>query len=394
MSTMPPIIDNQFLILWVFLAFALSVIFFSVIKKIYYSVFLKKKLYVIPRLSIRGIGYLGMIIALSVSIIIILTIYTGDIAAVLFRAFPGTRITFESILIKIGGLLLGPLLGMVLGAATDGLTIVFTAGVFHYGYFLAAIAFGLIGGLIRVMISWSIKNKKIFFLSANFLIILSTIAVATFYTLTKYENGGGSISFEDIRLNLNTVAIIPILNIQLKIWQIIFIILGCGFFALVILNGFYFLSKKSKIKIFQNQFDSFGPILLMIFISEMMVSIFMLPVVDVVLVSSITYSSWVTIRVLSLAPMLIFNTLIIWPIYKSISSIFKYDYLNDYIVDENDGQRIGSKANQNIINFKTNKIDLASKDWKKELILRKHLNQINLKIKAKNKREKNYIHGK
>lgn len=374
--------SNFILIISIFIAFFISVIIFSVVKKIFYFFVFKKKLYILPRLSIRGISYLGMIIALSVTIIIILAIYTGDVAAILFRSFPGTRITFESILIKIGGLLLGPLLGMVLGATTDLLTIVFTAGVFHYGYFLAAIAFGLIGGFIRIIIRISGNNKKVTFFVSNILIILATLFVVAFYTFTSFSPTGGILSGADIIENLNTIALIPILNIELTVMSLMFIIIACGILTLLIFNGFYFLSWKSNHKFFKNQFITLAPIILVSFLSELLISVFLLPIVDVDLVSSINYSSWLAIRVLMLAPMFIFNTIIIWPIYKSISAIFKYDYLNDYEVD-----------NLNIINagsFKFNGVQSSieiipkMKNFKThEKILNKYVDRLIIENKIK-----------
>ena len=37
-------------------------------------------------------------------------------------------------------------------SSTDMLTIALTAGVFHYGYFIAALTYGLLGGFIRTLV--------------------------------------------------------------------------------------------------------------------------------------------------------------------------------------------------------------------------------------------------
>lgn len=377
--------SNLFLIIAIFIAFFISVVVFSILKKLFYHFFFKKKLYILPRLSTRGISYLGMIIALSITMIIILSLYTGEIAAILFRAFPGTRITFESILIKIGGLLLGPFLGMLLGAATDILTIIFTAGVFHYGYFLAAVAFGLIGGFIRIIARLSAENRKVSFISSNILIIAATIFVVLFYSFTSFSPTGGSLSIVDIGANLNELATIPILNIKITVFNLLLIVMGCGALALIIFNGFYLLSLKSKKKLFKNQFDTFGPIVLLAFLSEVLVSVFLLPIVDVDLVSSISYSSWLAIRVLTLGPMFIANTIIIWPIYKSISSIFKYDYLDDYEIDKLEDSNIG-KLKLNISKPIENSIYKSRNDQISKEILTKYVNRLNRQNHIKNRK--------
>ena len=104
-------------------------------KKIYYRFVLKKKLYLIPRPTTKGIATIGVTLALSIAVVILLILVTADLASVIFRLWSGTRIIVEAILIKIGGLLYGPIIGMCLGAAVDFLCVALTAGVFNIGYF-------------------------------------------------------------------------------------------------------------------------------------------------------------------------------------------------------------------------------------------------------------------
>ena len=146
------------------------------IKKFYYKYHLKKKFNIIPRANIKGIASIGMTVALSIAILILLTIISADIASIIFRTWPGTRIIFESILIKIGGLLFGPIIGICIGGATDFLTISLTTGVFHIGYFLSAMFFGLVGGMIKNIVSLSNKNEFKFCLYSTILFIISLLA--------------------------------------------------------------------------------------------------------------------------------------------------------------------------------------------------------------------------
>lgn len=133
----------------IFLAFLIVLFVTYLFKKIYYIIRYKKRFYIIPRVSVKGIAYIAMVIAISIVIIMLLTISTADLLNVVFRAWPGTRVTIEGILIKIGGLLFGPVLGLFIGGMTDLLAVAMTAGVFHYGYLIAAMAYGLIAGVIR-----------------------------------------------------------------------------------------------------------------------------------------------------------------------------------------------------------------------------------------------------
>jgi LytS/YehU family sensor histidine kinase len=53
----------------------------------------------------------------------------------------------------------GPIIGLFIGAITDILTVILTAGMFHYGYFIAALAYGFFSGLVRTIINYT-KNKS------------------------------------------------------------------------------------------------------------------------------------------------------------------------------------------------------------------------------------------
>jgi LytS/YehU family sensor histidine kinase len=65
----------------------------------------------------------------------------------------------EGILIKLGGLVFGPIIGIFIGGITDIMTVLLTAGMFHYGYFIAALAYGFFAGIVRNII---VGKKNLF----------------------------------------------------------------------------------------------------------------------------------------------------------------------------------------------------------------------------------------
>lgn len=136
-------------IVFITLSFIALIILCGLLKKLFYFIFFRRKIYLFPRISTKGISSIAMVIAISISCIIILIFLTGGIFGVLFRAYPGWRINIETILIKTGGLLYGPIVGLFIGAITDLLTIIITASSFHYGYFIVCIICGLISGLLH-----------------------------------------------------------------------------------------------------------------------------------------------------------------------------------------------------------------------------------------------------
>ena len=179
-------VGQSLILFFVFLAIVFILL---TIKKFYYRFYLKKKYNIIPRANTKGITSIGMTVALTVAIVLLLMIVTADVISVIFRAWVGTRIILEGILIKIGGLMFGPIIGLCIGAATDFLTISLTGGVFHIGYFISAAFFGLLGGMIKYIVNISNKNEFKFSLFSTILLVFTGIACfLTIYYLSGDQN--------------------------------------------------------------------------------------------------------------------------------------------------------------------------------------------------------------
>jgi LytS/YehU family sensor histidine kinase len=180
----------------IFFGLVLLVILISFVKKTFYRYQHKKRYFVMPKLGVKGLAYIGMVIAVSVSIILIFATITSGAANALFRALPGSRVAIESVLIKIGGLLFGPMLGLFIGAAIDFLTVALSGGVFHYGYLISAMAFGMFAGFIRILIDYS-RGKNIRFAAySTILILLAYAGLSILIMLVKFSaSDPNSISF-------------------------------------------------------------------------------------------------------------------------------------------------------------------------------------------------------
>lgn len=312
---------NIGLIFLLFGTFIGAVLLVSIGKKFYYRWFLKKRYFIIPRLSTTGICNVGIVLSLTITIIILLIITTAGLASTVFRLWAGTRIIFEGILIKIGGLMFGPIVGMAIGAATDLLTITYSGGIFHYGYFISAILFGLFGGLIRVMIRYS-KNRNLKF---TILSSISTIVIALSSSILIYVSNDSLSSniFEmslmgyEFKITLDTiVALVTTIPV-------------CGVIVMWVVYAFYLLREKKK-KNKNNWYISFAPIFILIIISEVIVNLIFMPVFDAN-ISPLPYQSWLFIRLLLYVPMVIINLIVILPVYKVIKPLMKYRYEDDLI---------------------------------------------------------------
>lgn len=317
-------------IILIFCAFFVSIVIVSIMKKIYYRFWLKKKYFVIPRPSIRGIASISMTIALSVAVLILMTIITSNLFSVLFRAFPGTRVTIEGILIKIGGLLFGPFLGLFIGMLTDLLSVLMTAGIFHYGYFVAAIAYGLIAGLIRTFVTFSSKNKLRFAIYSTIALFLTGVLTYFYFNTQTPETG--------LIIKFGGEIIIP------KMTMIVVLVSFSGI-TIVILWSFYFANLKwKKINLLRkkdfpshtsnankkkkqgsDKFIAFCATITCVVITEMFVNVFAMPHFDAE-VTSLGPTEWLAIRSVLFIPMVFLNMFIIYPVYTIVTPLVTYNY--------------------------------------------------------------------
>ncbi|MGL4948042.1 MAG: hypothetical protein ACRC42_01510 [Mycoplasma sp.] len=307
------------LVLLVIFSFIGLIFAFLLSKKLYFRYIKKKRYFIFPKVSTRGIANIGMILALSISVILLLILVTANMASMVFRLWAGTRIIIEGILIKIGGLLFGPIIGMCLGAAVDLLTITYSGGLFHFGYFLSAILFGMMGGLIR-MLMVSNKDKQFrFVLMAN---IVTAFAIA--------------ISLVPILLNPLDSYSFTLMNFTIKMTRdlvlgllVIFPAVGMG-----IIWGCYFLQKYQLKKKPDSKpwFKSFAPVFITILITEIVINVVIMPFFDAQ-VSTLGYEAWVAIRLALLIPMVLLNCIVIIPVFKIVNPILTYRYDEDLVED-------------------------------------------------------------
>ena len=309
----------------IFISFLIVLLLASFIKKIYYRARYKKRFYILPRVSVKGIANIAMVIAISIAVIILLTVITADLFNVVFRAWPGTRVTIEGILIKIGGLLFGPFLGIFIGAMTDLLTVAMTAGVFHYGYLIAAMAYGLIGGVIREIFSYVRKKDRNYAIWST--VILAVVDVAIIVFLWWQSNQGVGIytlEFLGIHLEIQGFVMMGILSsfVALSI-----VVVWISFGVQKINNRrLGALNKQS------NWYSTFVTVLVAVVVCDALVNVLMMPSFDAEL-SSLGYVQWIAIRAAIFIPEVLLNIFVIFPIFKIVVPLINYDYRKDLVED-------------------------------------------------------------
>ncbi len=361
----------------IFAAFVIATIILLFVKKIYYRVFLKKRYYIFPKMSVKGITNVAMVISISIAAIILLTFLTAGFMAVIFRAYPGWRSTIEGVLIKIGGLLFGPIIGLFIGAFTDLLTVGMTAGMFHYGYFIVAMAYGFFSGIVRTIITLS-KDKEISFLTLS-TIFLTFIAVALFLFIYYMDITTYVVSFLGFDISINkeimliifgvmfglTLLILWVCALSFDFWKVVYSFQALFYVlrfvspikkyrrhlsswsnaqnvadkhlnwvvkneksrqrALSKMNKSYSKIDFTKIKLW---FNYFAPVLITVFSCEAIVEILIMPVFDLDF-SIFSYDYWFTFRLVMFVFMSPINVLIIFPIYRIVCPSMRYNYQND-----------------------------------------------------------------
>lgn len=368
--------SNQVIILTI--SFIFLVFVFGFLRKLFYRVFFKKKIYLFPRISTKEISNIAMVISISISCIIILIFLTGGVFGVLFRAYPGWRINIETMLIKTGGLLYGPVVGLFIGAMTDLLSIVITASSFHYGYFIVCILCGLISGLLNKLWYLSLKNKLAFSIVGTVLCIL----LCVFFQIYVWQ-----LHYDKFDL-FNTIKI----SKEIILW-----ILFSLFFAVILIIWVAYLldsakkikrdyllykyNKKIKLPIhnhlltttnrqkfsdwhfefysknavwitnFKQKFDalvdainnprkksifsSFISVLLMVVVTESIINIVIVPCFDVEF-SVYPFRYWFIFRMVLLFVLIPLNVFVIYSVFKIIISMTHYDAQDSSIFKQNE----------------------------------------------------------
>ena len=369
----------------IFVAFFLVVVIVSIIKKLYYRFRWHKRYYIIPRVGIRGITSIAMTIALTVAIILVLAFLTAGLLAILFRAYPGWRIVIEQFLIQLGGLLFGPFIGLIIGALTDLLTVALTSGMFHYGYFIICMAYGLIGGLISSLLNGRKKYNLV-----NFSLWSTLIMAVLTAAYCLYINFAGTevyvISVFSLDLSISKYIIIWIVSgFMILSVAVVWVILGIcrqDDIKLQVLKNHYNVayvgratlyrsimktshySDKSvlahanwyarnatkmyrikesisqlslKVKEHEGKnhwYDSFIPTIVVCSVAQLVCNCFMLPYFDVQF-SAIELQQWIALRAILFPILLALNLLIIFPSYMAIKKLISYDYKRDMLENIN-----------------------------------------------------------
>lgn len=329
---------SQGAVLLTFFGFILILFLAGLAKKIWYRYALKKRYYIIPRTQIKGIANIAMVISMATAIIFSVTILSANGLGIIFRAYIGTRLTIEGILIKIGGLLFGPFLGIFIGAFTDLLTVILTSGIFHYGFFISAMGYGLLSGLVKTIIVLSKNhNFSLAVLNSFLLLILGLCTIIIFQWLPDHYSINSFIKIDFLSKHIMMLALLSLYIVAITmIWILLPFSKRTSFkkpktkFIDVHGYGVVNISKKGHNYKDRDWYSILTSVILISILSQVIIDVFMLPVFDVQ-VSTISYGQWFAMRFIAAFVFIVFNSLILFLVYWVISPIITYQYVQDMV---------------------------------------------------------------
>ncbi|GMO15695.1 MAG: hypothetical protein Ta2E_06730 [Mycoplasmoidaceae bacterium] len=407
------VFTNSGLIISIFLGIVGLYIIYLVIKKLVLLYKYKLILNIFPKLTSRNIANIAMVIAISIAIIVLLTVLSAGIMGVLFRVYPSWRSTIEGILIKIGGLLFGPIVGLFIGAATDILTVTLTAGMFHYGYFISALAYGFFSGMIRNLFLINKKNKLAINLFISLAVTIIVCSLMNLYLVEMAAPYGGALSLEVFNIPFKLSSFYACLYLDLFagllmivcwVWYLL------GYRAELKLNvyetrywlRFGFFEKhlvnklkrgknvqKSADKLFlwqknnftnittlnnkirrlsanvKNKGDSgllfFIPVIIVMLLGEQIIDLMVMPVFDQQLGGGIPLNSWLLIRVMAFPFVTVINIIIIYPSYKAISGFIVVNHENSKYEKRTHGKKNNNESST--VNIENNNVKKSTQQF-------------------------------
>ncbi|KAF5271427.1 hypothetical protein FQR65_LT17605 [Abscondita terminalis] len=93
------------------------------------------------RFTTKNIAYITMFTAVSVSVTVVISL------TIPVTVFPPIRVAFEGVMIKITGLIFGPIVGLIVGITTEILVMLFVPSFIHPAFTICAVAYGFIAGV-------------------------------------------------------------------------------------------------------------------------------------------------------------------------------------------------------------------------------------------------------
>jgi len=267
------------------------------------SYFVLKERYHGIRFTTKNIAYITIFTAVSVSVTIVIAL------TVPITVFPPIRIAFQGVMIKIIGFIFGPIVGVLAGLISEMLVLLFVPSFIHPAFIITIVYFGFISGIGSSFLRLSKGNNWITMSVINVFLISFTIFVFFIITYSKQE-----------------YFIIMSIHMSKEVFKWIFLFsMGVSTF----ITWFIFIVMTAWGK--QKQLNTLLPILLFAVASEYLITSVISAWGDYEFLGlgSVEESEGYILTLMArlvVAPIqIIFNTTILYFVYKAVEPLVKRD---------------------------------------------------------------------
>lgn len=248
----------------------------------------------------KNITYIAMMIAVSVSLTVVISV------TIPITVFPPIRVAFSGIMVKITGMFFGPIVGIIVGALTEALCLMFVPSYIHIAYFCVSISFGFWAGVASYTTSWRGERKWITFALINAYLVVFTIVM---YFIQIHGPMDQDTKFFGI-------------TIPKEFTPIFFIIMMGSTLALIwIVTGILMAVKKS------NWLEVIFPVIFLCIVTETLATILLASWGDSEILGIPAYqggySSMVLVRLMQTPLKVAFNTAVLSTVYTVMRPILR-----------------------------------------------------------------------
>ncbi|WP_035358774.1 ECF transporter S component [[Acholeplasma] multilocale] len=254
------------------------------------------------KFTTKNITYIAMMVAVSVSITVVISMTLP------ITVFPPVRVAFEGIMIKITGMIFGPVVGILVGLVTETLAMMFVPSYIHIAYFLVALGFGFWSGLGSFAFDWKGKFRWLTLSIISAFFVIATVSIF-FILKTAVQNDDFTPKFFGVEISK---AFYPVLFVLMMTITLVVIYILCG--VLVI-------TRKSK------WLDIVLPIILICAVTEILCSVLLASWGDQgflgVEADDGGYMSMVTLRIVQVPVKILFNTAVLTTVYSVLRPLIR-----------------------------------------------------------------------
>ncbi|AGJ91081.1 ECF transporter S component [Mycoplasma putrefaciens] len=248
----------------------------------------------------KKITYISMMVAGSVAVTTVISLTLP------ITVLPPVRIAFEGVMIKITGMIFGPIVGLTVGLVTEGLTLMFVPSYIHVGYLIVAFSFGFWSGMTSY--TFKLKNKWFTLSLITTFIVISTAVM--FWLMQGMKD-----------LNPTIFGI----KVQADVFPYLFLIVMGVTLCVIYLVAFgLWIRKKEK------WLDVILPVILICVITEILVTVLVAAWADYKLLgiranvkTENPYITMVVVRIIQVPLKIFFNTAVLTTVYTVLRPLIK-----------------------------------------------------------------------